>query len=315
LKVITTIFALFGALISLAVRGQNIDSTQKYKGYFHYMYENDLFTGTDRYYTQGSVVEFMHPSLERSPISKLLIKIYHPQDVDHFIYFRQDVFTPKSILNKTLDSTDRPYAGSFYFTQKAVSKNHFANLTTSLDIGILGPAALGEQMQKFIHAHTRNAEPIGWENQVANTPIINYDLWYERALIIPRGFELMFQAGGKAGMLYTNAEAGLKIRFGKMNPYFLKLKPTQQAKWELFATASGTARYVQYNAVIEGVPWAKSIHVLTADKIERMVYKLDFSVNFFYKRLGLAYTSSFITPEFKGGLPHGWGGCNVYYRF
>ncbi len=279
------------------------------------MYENDLFTATDRYYTQGSIVEFMHPSLGRSPFSKLLLKSYHPEHILHFIYFRQDVFTPKSILNKTLDSTDRPYAGSFYFTQRSVSKSRFANLTTSLDIGLLGPSALGEQMQKFIHAHTRNAEPIGWENQVANTPIINYDLWYEYGLLLPQGFELMLEAGGKAGILYTNAEAGLKMRFGKMRSYFLRYHRVSQPQWELFATAEGTAKYVQYNAVIEGVPWVKSVHVLSPDKLERMVYKLEFSVNFFYKKLGLAYTTTFITPEIKGGLPHGWGGCNVYYRF
>jgi hypothetical protein len=181
----------------------------------------------------------------------------------------------------------------------------------------MGPSALGEQMQKFIHAHTNNAAPIGWENQVANSFIANYDLWIEQAILKPSWFEMMFVYGGKGGVLYTNASGGLKMRFGKMNPYFRTMDETEHRykNWELFATASGYATYVQYNAVLQGLPWAKSVHVLAANKIQRVVYTLDASINFNYKKWGLIYTSTFITPEFKGGLPHAWGGCNIIYRF
>src|ERR1041385_3020443 len=217
---IARILILLSCLVSLGLRAQPVIGSNGYKGYFHYMYENDLFTGTDRYYTQGSIVEMMHPSFGKSPIAKLFLKIVNGRKVEHLISFRQDVFTPKSILNKTLDSTDRPYAGTFFFSQKVLIKHQGFNISQSLDLGCMGPSALGEQMQKFIHAHTNNAAPIGWENQVANSFIANYDLWIEQSILKPGWFEMMFVYGGKAGVLYTNASGGLKMRFGKMNSNF-----------------------------------------------------------------------------------------------
>lgn len=304
-------------LASIGARAQPTIGAAEYKGYFHYMYENDLFTATDRYYTQGSIVEFSHPVFGRSPIWKALSKILKGQSTEHIVSFRQDVFTPKSIRNKTLDSTDRPYAGTFFFSQKAIARVHGFRISQSLDLGCIGPSALGEQMQKFTHAHTNNSEPIGWENQVANSFIANYDLWVQQSVLKPGWFDLMFEYGGRAGLLYTNASAGLKMRLGRMNSLFRDpvINEGSYKTWELFATLSGNATYVQYNAVLQGVPWAKSVHVLAANKLERVLYKLDASINFYYKHWGLVYTNTFITPEFEGGLPHAWGGCNIYYRF
>lgn len=304
-------------LVSKSLQARHVDTLQKAHrgGVFHYMYENDLFTGTDRYYTQGSVVELCHPLFAKSPLSKVLINLQRRKRAQNYISFRQDVFTPKSILNKVLDSTDRPYAGTFFFSQKLVSKRWGSNLTTSIDLGCLGPAALSEQMQKFIHAHTRNAAPIGWENQVANSFIANYNLLYEHGFLLNKWFNIFGELGAKAGMLYTNASTGILLRFGKMNSYVWMHKPRAFSKWELYGTLNGIATYVQYNAVLQGLPWVKSVHVLSANKIERLLYKLEATVSVSYEQWSLIYSTSFITPEFKGGLPHGWGGCNIIYRF
>ncbi len=280
------------------------------------MYENDLFIGEDQYYTQGSIVEFMHPVFGRSPLAKILLKVSNGSFADHLISFRQDVFTPSSIRNRTLDTTDRPYAGSFFLSQKCISHGIGFRLTSSIDIGLMGPGALGEQMQKTIHKYTNNAEPLGWENQVANSFIANYNLWGQLPIVDTHFFTLIAEAGGKAGILYTNAGGGLMIRLGKMPLFGRYIKQSRwDHKWDLFATLNGTATYVQYNAVLQGVPWTKSVHVLTKEKIERMLYKMEFSLNFSIKRVSFIYTTTFITPEIKEGMPHGWGGINFVYRF
>jgi hypothetical protein len=59
----------------------------------------------------------------------------------------------------------------------------------------------------------------------------------------------------------------------------------------------------------------KSVHVLQADKLERFVYKLNAGITFSVKRVSLTYSNTFITPEFKGGLAHGWGSCNLVMLF
>jgi len=317
LKGITKIFINVFLVISIGVRAQVNDSLKRFEDYkrsFHYTYENDLFTSTDRYYTQGSFIELRHPVFGRSPISKLLLKLYHSKNSMYGLAFRQDVFTPKSILNKTLDSTDRPYAGAIYFSQTSVSQGRWAKLSASIDVGVIGPAAVGEEQQKFIHKHTRNDEPIGWENQVANSFMVNYNLFYEKGGLLLPWIDIIGQAGLKAGVLNTNGTLGLLTRFGKKRSYFGSTKQRQQS-WELYGSVGGTATYVYHNGVLQGVPWAKSVHVLQADKIERLVYKLNAGITFSIKRLSLTYSNAFISPEIKEGLAHAWGSCNIVVLF
>ncbi|MBK7309697.1 MAG: lipid A deacylase LpxR family protein [Sphingobacteriaceae bacterium] len=282
---------------------------------FHYTYDNDLFAGSDRYYTQGSIAEIRHPALSKWPLSKLLHRIAGGNDMTYCLSFRQDVFTPKSIRNKTLDSTDRPYAGTFFFSQKVISNWFWSKLTKSVDIGCIGPAALGEEMQKFIHKHTGNQEPIGWENQVSNSFAVNLNIWLEQGLYLSKWFDLVMEAGGKGGITNVNGAAGLMIRAGKKAEYFPGLTMPSQQKWECYATVNGTGSYVFHNAVLQGVPWKNSIYVLTRDRLVRFVYKLDAGLTFSVKDVSLTYTQSFLTPEFKGGWHHSWGGCNIVYRF
>lgn len=318
LKVITTISGTLFLLFTLVGKAQQNNQDPKLKSdkrSFHYTYDNDLFAGSDRYYTQGSIVEIRHPALRKWPLSKLLHKIAPGNNMVYCLSFRQDVFTPKSIRNKVLDSTDRPYAGTFFFSQKVISQWFWSKLTASVDIGCIGPAALGEEMQKFIHKHTNNAEPIGWENQVANSFAANFNVWFEQGLYESKWFDLIGEAGGKAGVTNVNGSVGLMIRAGRKQEYFPGLNKSPNSKWECYTTFNGTATYVYHNAVLQGVPWKNSTYVLARDKIERFVYRLDAGLTFSLKNISLTYTQSFLTPEFKGGWHHSWGGCNIVYRF
>ncbi len=317
MKGITKIFSLFFVIVSITVNAQQNDTIKRFENYtrsFHYTYENDVFTSTDRYYTQGSFLELRHPVFQKSPFSRILIKINQYKSNSYGLKFRQDVYTPKTILNKTLDSTDRPYAGTMFFSQTLVSTGMYNKLSTSLDIGVIGPAALGEEQQKFIHKHTRNDEPIGWENQIANSFLVNYNLLYEHGILLMPWIEVIAQGGLKAGVLNTNGLLGVLTRIGKKRSYFGSTKRKQQ-NWELYGIVNGTATYIYYNAALQGVPMVKSVHVLQADKLERFVYKLNAGITFSVKRVSLTYSNTFITPEFKGGLAHGWGSCNLVMLF
>jgi lipid A 3-O-deacylase len=316
LKAIVKILSLYILLSSSCVHAQQTSASdhKSTARSFHYTYDNDMFSGTDRYYTQGSTVELRHPMFRRSPLSKVLLYLSGRQ-TEHAISFKQDVFTPRSIRNEFLDTTDRPYAGSFFFSQKAISTNDRSKLTSSVDIGCIGPVALGEEMQKFIHRYGGNVAPLGWENQVANSFIANYNVCWESAFFSSKWFDIIGELGGKAGALYTNGSGGLMIRAGKKNPYFAALDQKSPPAWELYTTLNGTATYVLHNAMLQGVPWTKSKHVFTKTQIERWVYKLDAGLTFSIKNISLSYTQSFITPEFKGGWHHSWGGGNIVYRF
>lgn len=56
---------------------QNTDSIRlaKQENYSRLNYDNDFFTATDRYYTQGISIEFIHTLFRKSPFSKTLIPL------------------------------------------------------------------------------------------------------------------------------------------------------------------------------------------------------------------------------------------------
>jgi len=318
LKGITRIFGALFLIVTLGAKAQQINSDpilKSDKRSIHYTYDNDLFAGSDRYYTQGSIVEIRHPAIRKWPLAKLLRIIVNSRDMIYCFSFRQDVFSPKSIRNVKLDSTDRPYAGTFLFSQKVIASGFWAKLTASVDVGCIGPAALGEEMQKFIHKHTNNAEPNGWENQVANSFAANLNLWFEQGLYVSKWFDVIGEVGGRGGVTNTNGSLGLLIRSGKKTEYFPGLNLSSRQKWECYTTINGTASYVFHNAALQGVPWTKSTYVLTKDRLVRFVYRLDAGLTFSLKNVSFTYTQSFLTPEFKGGYHHSWGGLNFVYRF
>lgn len=318
MKGITGLFILVLVLFFQKLKAQDIDSLKhsaKDKRSFLFTYENDLFSGSDRYYTQGIVLEFKHPAFKKSLLSKLLLDLNDSRNSVYGLTLRQDVFTPKSIRNASLDSADRPYASTIFLSQTLVSKSFTDKLSTSLDLGFIGPIAFGEQEQKFIHAHTNNAAPLGWENQVPNSFIANYNLWIERGFFISKWFDVFGELGGKAGLLNTNGSGGILIRMGKKRNYLPQHHLKPMPKFELYTTANGTASYVFYNTALQGLPWKYNIHVLSPNQIERIVYKLTTSITVSIKKVSFTYSQAFLTPEIKGGLHHSWGSCNFMFLF
>ena len=63
-------------------------------------YDNDFFTGTDYYYTQGYMLELVKPALQKNPLTKLLIKARGSQ-IQYGLAFKHFGFTPTSIRSQT----------------------------------------------------------------------------------------------------------------------------------------------------------------------------------------------------------------------
>ena len=113
-----TLLFSFTAFIQTAAIAQAIDNTLSYKNinsdkYFRLNYENDFFSSTDKYYTQGIHLELVAPWVKQFPLSKTLI---HP----NFSYIRYGIglehegYTPSSISDPHILYGDRPFAGCFF---------------------------------------------------------------------------------------------------------------------------------------------------------------------------------------------------------
>ena len=111
------------------------------KGFFSILYENDVFTKTDYYYTQGVRAELVLPGLNHSPVNFILPVLKTNTLQYSGIDAEQDCYTPTSLSADTIRKGDRPYSGAIYIGAFRVSndeKNH-QRLTAGIDLGTVGP--------------------------------------------------------------------------------------------------------------------------------------------------------------------------------
>jgi lipid A 3-O-deacylase len=319
---------LFFTFLSAAAFSQSADTLAlppETEGYFRFMYENDFFSATDRYYTQGIQVVFIHKLVKYSPLSKTLIPLGKNSRNYYGIQAEQDCFTPRSIRHEEIFYGERPFCATAFVSHSLRSLDPVKkqSLNTQLDIGGLGPCARCEDEQKAIHKALVNIYPLGWEHQIRNDVILNYRASFEKGIVNTRSFELMGITAARLGTLYTDLGLGIHARFGKMNPYFNNLglskspwKKKSNHKFSAYAFLKANGRLVGYNASLQGGLFNRtSVYTVSPGNVSRVVIDGMGGVVMAYKRVSLEYSKAYITPEFKGGFDHGWGRCVITVCF
>lgn len=287
--------------------------------YFRFNYDNDFFSATDRYYTQGIQLSFIHPLVRYSPFAHTLIKLKNSKNYFGF-HAQQECYTPKSIRVDTIFFGERPYTGTLYISHSLSSLNNFKKmrLQTQLDLGVIGSCALCEDEQKAIHKALVNIQPLGWEYQLENDIIVNYRVRFEKGIVSKPNFELMLGTNARLGTLFTDVGVGVNARLGWFDSYFENLGLTRNKDSRLFKmylVTKANARVVGYNATLQGGLFTKSIYQLSANEINRVVFDAEAAIVLAYKRVSLEYARTYITPEFYKGVDHGWGRCVITVCF
>lgn len=303
-------------------------SLKKADRYYKHNYENDFFVSTDRYYTQGVYLEFFLPVFKKTLLAKTLLPLnprWGRKDKKVLNYYGMSLerqgFTPRSIRYDGIFYGERPYAAVVYITHSLVSIDPEKEwkLTSRINLGCIGPNLRGAEEQKAIHRSLVNIQPLGWENQIENDYVLNYDLFLEKGLISTKFFEMTGIAEARAGTLYDDFSLGSMIRFGWMQPYFSNLGTTRDKgarKFQFYLFAKGKIKAVGYNATMQGgVINRNSVYTIPADDIERFVGIVYYGIVIAYKRVSLEQSIASITPEFKGGLSHGWGRFGISVCF
>lgn len=299
----------------------SITIPKKLENYVRLNYDNDFFEATDRYYTQGIQFTIIHPVIKYSPLSYSLIRLSKNALNYYGLQFEQDCFTPRSIRYDSIHYNERPFAATFFISHSLSSINTSKKilLQTQLDLGIIGPCARCEDEQKAIHRSLVNIQPLGWENQIKSDYIINYKAKFEKGFFNSTHFDFMGNATARLGTLYTDVALGLHSRIGFFSSYFKNLGLEKNAttnKFKLYGVFKLNARLVGYNATLQGGLFnTESILKVPNNTIDRFVADGLAGVVVAYKRVSLEYSKTFITPEFKGGLDHGWGKCVITVCF
>ena len=299
-------------------KAQLIDNSSTFRNigrnsYFRFHYENDYFTKTDEYYSQGIALEFVHPAIKRFPLAKLLLKPFKtvPQ---YGISFNILGYTPTTILSDSILNSDRPYNGGLSLKTFLIQADdvHHQQISTAFSIGVTGPAALGYDIQYNIHRWTKNPLPHGWEHQTKNDIIINYQLNYEKQLISAgNNFLLNTTAEARLGTLNDKLSGGVNFMAGRFNKRFLPVTDKKR-KAEYYFYSQGRVNFIGYDASMQGGLFNhNNPYIIAGSDVTRLTFQADAGIIVNFKKLYLSYTQSFLTKEFSMGKNHRWGGVSV----
>lgn len=281
--------------------------------------ENDLFGGgTDEYYTNGVRLTYFDVETQMPPIIDNLAEAIPTFDVNRttstYYTIGQNIYTPDNIETSALQRDDRPYAGWLYGAVglTSITDNHLDELEFTL--GIVGPAALGEQTQKFVHTHVSNSPtPKGWRHQLKNEvgAIISarrrWPAWYTNNLG-PLRLRVEPDINLSLGNIYTYAGTGTTFTLG---PYEDRLQDTptrvrpampgtgffdskdDSFSWFLFAGVEGRA--IARNIFLDGNTFRDS------HSVDKEYFVADANAGFAitYDDYRLSYTLNYRTKEFE----------------
>ena len=214
-------------------------------GFLTFQVENDLFarlSNTDRHYTNGLQISWLSAprtdlpgwmkTLSAPPVFGWFTNDAHVVKTDHRIgvSLAQAIFTPDDTDQSAPILTDRPYAAWLHmtFALQSVRENaaHEAwQDQWKLDLGVVGPWALGRQTQNGWHRLIGVDSANGWSHQLRNEPGVNLSYerdWRTAALTTPRllGYETDAIPYGivALGNVSTYAGAGAIFRIGPTLP-------------------------------------------------------------------------------------------------
>ena len=303
------------------VCGQKIDNTAAFRNiagdrYFRFNYDNDYFASSDRDYTQGYSFEFAMPILKRNPLNKLLI---YNQKYEHQygVAIEHIGFTPDNIKSPLIQVGDRPFASAIMLKSFAIATdtvNH-ARWTSSFSVGLIGQGAFGKEMQVGIHKATGNVIPEGWQNQIRNDVVINYQIGYDKQIMrIKNNVFLLANGQASVGTLFTNASAGLTAMLGIIKPNWTPRK--QWKNFQLYIYSQPKLNLVGYDATLQGGLFNDSSpYTINSSEVERLTAQHNYGVVIRSRTLFIEYSRTDITREFATGRSAGWGGIRFGFTF
>lgn len=275
---------------------------------FSMEFDNDVYFQTDYYYTNGVSFELIHPSLEKSFLSRFLWPFDNFPEVYYGIRFTHKMYTPTQLDIQDVLADDRPFAGYLKLSHFKIAFDPVrkARLSSSLGMGVMGPAAFGGQLQDFIHDDI----PVGWGNQIRNDIVFDYGIVFEKSIFASRKFEIIHQFGGHVGSLRDYLKAGLSVNYGNYSVFnsingFNFHSAHNRLNYGFYLQANGNL--VGYDATLQGgIMNTHSVYTMRRDELKSFRYNISGGFVLQYAGISFNARANYNSPEFSGGRPHKW---------
>lgn len=289
--------------------------------------ENDSLAprNTDRHYTHGMRLLWLSPPTDLPDWLDTLTVFpsrFGPSDMVPIqrwaVSVGHSMFSPDMIGPSALIPDDRPYAGWSYFGFSFYNEFLGANGAgrqdvVAFELGMVGPSAGAEPIQKAYHELKGGTNPQGWDNQLKDEPGLH--LIFERKWRSPSvaptpldalEFDVVPHIGISLGNVITEIGIGGTLRMGRnLQADFgpPRIRPglpgsdgyqrKNAIDWYLFVGPE--VRYVARNIFLDGNTWKDS------HSVDRRPFVLDTQVGLTVLVGGarITYTQVLMSPEFN----------------
>lgn len=298
--------------------------------------ENDsIGSQTDNNYTSGVRFNYTDVGGDFPELSRTIDKIvptFKINDTTALYYsFGQNLYSPRDTARRTPNLNDRPWAAFLYGSMGMVTltDNHLDEVEATL--GVIGPAALGKQTQRFVHKYvTDSPEPKGWANQLENEPAAIL-AWQRSWPMFVNGhvgknfWSIKPYTGVTLGNVYTYGDVGIGMRLSpadsKWQDMPVRVRPAMpgtgiyevpENKWSWAVFSGVEARAVARDIFLDGNSFSSSYSI---DK-KPLVMDATAGVAFTYQQYRLTYSLVYRTKEFyKQTDPQVFGAVSGSVRF
>ncbi|MDY0342650.1 MAG: lipid A deacylase LpxR family protein [Lentimicrobium sp.] len=284
-------------------------------------FDNDIFCNTDRYYTNGIVIGISTPAISTLVINKLMPVGPDNGSTASSLSLHHGMFTPYTTKNPPQLRNDRPYASTLFlnYSQVALNANASYKISSSIKIGVIGDAALGQLLQQSVHTTLPgNDAPLGWETQISNDLVLDYSINCSHRLINRPSVEMYAGTEVSLGTLYTQASGRLDIRLGSLDHSAGQQSIDTPARhgWKYGANTGLSLHMVGYDATLQGGLFNHdNVFTLKPNEIQRIVPQAYLGLFAGYGSFQINLTQHYLGREFKGGRHHFWGSIGLQYNY
>lgn len=182
------------------------------------------------------------------------------------------IYTPNDTGTEQLVVDDRPYAAWLYVGLGAHFKGERSSHALELNVGVIGPEALGEPVQNNYHRLIGIRTAKGWKNQLKSEPTLQLSYQQRQRFLEFKSenygqyFDLIPFFGGSAGNVAINAYGGAMVRLGANLPddfgpsrassfegdSFVEPLENKDARISLYAFSGGRGVAVGHNIFLDG---------------------------------------------------------------
>lgn len=291
--------------------------TEDPTGIFTFQVENDAASTqkgtTDRYYTSGLRLGYTSGTNAVPDALAGLGRAVWGDGVQRIsLDISQSIFTPRNTQISPPNPRDRPYAGYLNATLGLLHDSDNARSLLALTLGVVGPSALGRQVQNGFHDVIGDRENRGWSSQLKDEPAI--ELLAERTYRLPiaqfYGVEtdVLPALTVGVGTVRDYVQAGFNVRLGqglgsdfgapRIRPGLSgsdAYTPTRPLAWYVFAGADGQA--VARDVFLDG-----STFRARSPSVDKRAFLGEFQVGLaaMFYGVRVTYTQVFQTESFKG---------------